>query len=53
MTSFFGIIGKLLLRVDLKKYLYNCKSIKKKPNLDEFIIKIFKQCWIEIGGKSY
>ena len=22
-----------------KKYLYNCKSIKKKPNLDEFIFK--------------
>ena len=36
-----------------KKYLYNSKIITKKPNLDEFVSKLFKQCGIENGGKSY
>ena len=36
-----------------KKYLYTCKSITKKPNLDEFVGKLFEQYRIENGGKSY
>ena len=36
-----------------KKYFYNSKIITKKPNVDEFVSKLFKQCGIENGGKSY
>ena len=39
---------KLRLMVLLqKKYLYTCKNIVTKPNLEEFLSKLFEQCRIE------
>ena len=34
------------------KYLYTCKNIAKKPNLDEFLRKHFEQYCIENCGKQ-
>ena len=36
-----------------KKYLYTCKNIVTKPNLDEFLRKLFEQYRIENCGKQY
>ena len=37
-----------------KKYLYTCKNIVTKPNLEEFLRKLFEQCRIEnCIGKQY
>ena len=37
-----------------KKYLYTCKNIVTKPNLDEFLRKrLFEQNRIENCGKQY
>ena len=45
---------KLRLLVLLqKKYLYTCNNIVKKPNLEEFIRKLFEQHRIENFGKQY
>ena len=46
---------KLCLLVLLqKKYLYTCKNIVTKPNLDEFLRKrLFEQNRIENCGKQY
>ena len=46
---------KLRLLVLLqKKYLYTCKNIVTKPNLDEFLRKrLFEQNRIENCGKQY
>ena len=45
---------KLRLMVLLKKkYLYTCKNIVTKPNLEEFLSKLFEQCRIENCGKQY
>lgn len=35
-----------------KKYLYTYKNIAKKPSLDEFLRKHFKQYCIENCGKQ-
>ena len=46
--------SKLLLLVLLqKKYLYTYKNIVTKPNLDEFLCKLFEQYCIENCGKQY
>ena len=42
-------IGNLLQ----KKYLYTSKNIVTKPNLDEFLCKLFEQYRIENCGKPY
>ena len=42
-------IGNLLQ----KKYLYTSKNIVTKPNLDEFLRKLFEQYRIENCGKQY
>ena len=45
---------KLRLLVLLqKKYLYTCKSIVTKPNLEEFLRKVFEQYRLENCGKLY
>ena len=45
---------KLRLLVLLqKKYLYTCKNIVTKPNLEEFLRKLFEQYRIENCGKLY
>ena len=45
---------KLCLLVLLqKKYLYTCKNIVTKPNLEEFLRKLFEQYRIENCGKQY
>ena len=45
---------KLRLLVILqKKYLYTCKNIVTKPNLEEFLLKLFEQYRIENCGKQY
>ena len=45
---------KLRLLVLLqKKYLYTCKNIVTKPNLEEFLHKLFEQYRIENCGKQY
>ena len=45
---------KLRLLVLLqKKYLYTCKNIVTKPNLEEFLRKLFEQYRIENYGKQY
>ena len=45
---------KLRLLVLLqKKYLYTCKNIVTKPNLEEFLRKLFEQYRIENCGKPY
>ena len=45
---------KLRLLVLLqKKYLYTCKNIVTKPNLEEFLRKLFEQYRIENCGKQY
>ena len=36
-----------------KKYLYTCKNIVTKPNLEEFLRKLFEQYRIENCGKQY
>ena len=36
-----------------KKYLYTCNNILRKPNLEEFLRKLFKQNRIENCGKQY
>ena len=36
-----------------KKYLYTCKKIVTRPNLDEFLRKLFEQYRIENCGKQY
>ena len=36
-----------------KKYLYTCKNIVTKPNLEEFLGKLFEQYRIENCGKQY
>ena len=36
-----------------KTYLYTCKNIVTKPNLDEFLRKLFEQYRIENCGKQY
>ena len=44
---------KLRLLVLLqKKYLYTCKNIVTKPNLEEFLRKLFEQYRIENYGKK-
>ena len=44
---------KLRLLVLLqKKYLYTCKNIVTKPNLEEFLRKLFEQYRIENCGKQ-
>ena len=46
--------SKLCLLVLLqKKYLYTCKNIVTKPNLEEFLRKLFEQYRIENCGKQY
>ena len=46
--------SKLRLLVLLqKKYLYTCKNIVTKPNLEEFLRKLFEQYRIENCGKQY
>ena len=46
--------SKLLPLVLLQnKYLYTCKNIVTKPNLDEFLRKLFEQYHIENYGKQY
>ena len=46
--------SKLCLLVLLqKKYLYTCKNIVTKRNLDEFLRKLFEQYRTEICGKQY
>ena len=45
---------KLRLLVLLqKKYLYTCKNSVTKPNLEEFLPKLFEQCRVENCGKQY
>ena len=45
---------KLRLLVLLqKKYLYTCKNIVTKPNLEEFLPKLFEQYRIENCCKQY
>ena len=45
---------KLRLLVLLqKKYLYTCKNIVTKPNLEEFLRKLFEQYRVENCGKQY
>ena len=45
---------KLCLLVLLqKKYLYTCKNIVTKPDLEEFLRKLFEQYRIENCGKQY
>ena len=45
---------KLRLLVLLqKKYLYSCKNIVTKPNLEEFLGKLFEQYRFENCGKQY
>ena len=45
---------KLLLLVLLqKKYLYTCKNIVMKPNLEDFLRKPFEQYHNENCGKQY
>ena len=36
-----------------KKYLYTCKNIVTKPNLEEFLRKLFEQYRIENCSKLY
>ena len=36
-----------------KTCLYTCKNIVTKPNLDEFLRKLFEQYRIENCGKQY
>ena len=36
-----------------KKYLYTCKNIVTKRNLEEFLRKLFEQHRIENCGKQY
>ena len=36
-----------------KKYLYACKNIVTKPNLGEFLRKLYEQYRIENCGKQY
>ena len=36
-----------------KKYLYSCKNIVTKPNLGEFLCKLYEQYRIENCGKQY
>ena len=36
-----------------KKYLYACKNIVTKPNLREFLRKLYEQYRIENCGKQY
>jgi len=36
-----------------KKFLYTCKNIVTKPNLDEFLRKLFEQYGIENCGEQY
>ena len=43
----------LLLALLQKKYLYTCKNIATKPNLDEFLHELFEQYRIENCGKHY
>ena len=47
--------SKLRLSVVLlqKKYYYTCKKIATKPNLDEFLRKLFEQYRFENCGKKY
>ena len=46
--------SKLRLLVLLqKKYLYTCKNIVTKPNLDGFLRKLFEQYRIENCDKQY
>ena len=46
--------SKLRLLVLLqKKYLYTCKNIVTKPNLEEFLSTLFEQYCIENCGKQY
>ena len=42
-----------LLALLQKKYLYTCKNIVTKPNLEEFLRKLFEQYRIENCGKQY
>ena len=42
----------LLLALSQKIYLYTCKNIATKPNLDEFLRELFKQYRIENCGKQ-
>ena len=42
-----------LLALLQKKYLYSCKNIVTKPNLEEFLGKLFEQYRIENCGKQY
>ena len=42
-----------LLVLMLKKYVYTCKNIVTKPNLDEFLRKLSEQYRIENCGKQY
>ena len=49
-----GVVLILRLLVLLqKKYLYTCKNIVTKPNLEEFLRKLFEQYRIENCGKQY
>ena len=41
-----------LLGLLQKKYLYTCKNIATKPNLEEFLRKLFEQYRIENCGKQ-
>ena len=46
--------SKICLLVLLqKKYLYTCKNIVTKPNLEEFVRKLFEHSRIENCGKQY
>ena len=36
-----------------KKYLYTCKNIVTKPNLDEFFPELFEQYGIENCAEQY
>ena len=36
-----------------KKYLYTCKNVVTKPNLEEFLRRLFEQYRIENCGKQY
>ena len=45
--------NRRLLVLLQKKYLYTCKNTVTKPNLDEFLLKLFEQCRIENCGKQY
>ena len=49
---FLSLFGTQLVLLQ-KKYLYTCMNTLRKPNLEEFLRKLFEQYRIENCGKQY